>query len=166
MESNSFNTPVGTADPQGNKGDSSSSTQPDTTNAGQNGQGSQIGQGSPTGSLGQSTQTKPSGDDSASMRGAREEADSFGRRAADATSGYLQDAKAKASATVQAGKEYAQDAVNAAGKKIDSVKGQAAEMKQRGMQFAADEPMKAVVYAAAGSAVLTALLVTWMRGRR
>jgi len=166
MESNSFNTPVGTADPQGNKGDSSSSTQADTTNAGQNGQGSQTGQSSPTGSLGQSTQTKPSGDDSASMRGAREEADSFGRRAADATSGYLQDAKAKASATVQAGKEYAQDAVNAAGKKIDSVKGQAAEMKQRGMQFAADEPMKAVVYAAAGSAVLTALLVTWMRGRR
>jgi hypothetical protein len=166
MESNSFNTPVGTADPQGNKGDSSSSTQADTTNAGQSGQGSQIGQGSQSGSTGQSTQTKPSGDDSASMRGAREEADSFGRRAADATSGYLQDAKAKASATVQAGKEYAQDAVNAAGKKIDSVKGQAAEMKQRGMQFAADEPMKAVVYAAAGSAVLTALLLTWMRGRR
>lgn len=160
MESNSFNTPVGTADAQGDKGDSSSLSQADTTNAGQSGQGSQ------SGSMGQSTQTKPSGDDSASMRGAREEADSFGRKAADATSGYLQDAKAKASATVQAGKEYAQDAVNAAGKKIDSVKGQAAEIKQRGMQFAADEPVKAVVYAAAGSAVLTALLLTWMRGRR
>jgi hypothetical protein len=67
---------------------------------------------------------------------------------------------------VQAGKAYAQDAVNAAGKKIESMQGQAADLKQRSVQFAADEPMRAVVYAAAGSAVLTAVLLLWMRGRR
>ncbi|MBT2326174.1 hypothetical protein J7E62_27990 [Variovorax paradoxus] len=88
------------------------------------------------------------------------------RRAADATQGYLQDAKANASAATQTGKTFAQDVVNAAGKKIDSMKGQAADLKQRSMQFAADEPMKAVAYAAAGSAVLTAVLLSLMRGRR
>ena len=99
------------------------------------------------------------------MRGARKGADSFGRKATDTAQSYLQDARTTASATVQAGKEYAQDAVNAAGKKIDSVKDGATNLKQRGVQFAADEPMKAVAYAAAGSAVLTAVLLIWMRGR-
>ena len=100
------------------------------------------------------------------VRRATEDADSMGRKAADAAQGYLQDAQAKASAAAQAGKAYAKDAVNAAGKKIDSMKGQAADLKQRGMQFASDEPMKAVAYAAAGSAVLTAILISLMRGRR
>jgi len=100
------------------------------------------------------------------VRRATEDADSMGRKASDAAQGYLQDAQAKASAAAQAGKTYAKDAVNAAGKKIDSMKGQAADLKQRGMQFASDEPMKAVAYAAAGSAVLTAVLLSLMRGRR
>ena len=84
----------------------------------------------------------------------------------DANQGYLQEAKAKVSVAAQTGKAYAQDAVNAAGKKIDGMNDQAADLKQRGVQFAADEPMKAVAYAAAGSAVLTAVLLTLMRGRR
>ncbi|MDM0032107.1 hypothetical protein QTI33_08145 [Variovorax sp. J22P271] len=46
------------------------------------------------------------------------------------------------------------------------MKGQAADLKQRGMHFAADEPMKAVAYAAAGSAVVTAVLLRLMRARR
>lgn len=149
MESNSFNTSAGSVDAQGHSGESSPAAWGDSRETGQPGQ----------------RQHQP-GDDSVAMRNAREDADSFGRKAADATQGYLQDAKAKASATVQAGKDYAKDAVNAAGKKIDSVKDQAAELRQRGMQFAADEPMKAVAYAAAGSAIVTAVLLTLMRGRR
>ncbi|MDM0078625.1 hypothetical protein QTH90_29755 [Variovorax sp. J2P1-59] len=88
------------------------------------------------------------------------------RTAPDATQDYLQDAKSKASAAVETGKAYAQAAVNAAGKKIDDVKGQAADLKQRGVEYAAQEPMKAVAIAAAGSAVVTALLMTLMRARR
>ncbi|MDM0109342.1 hypothetical protein QTH97_30740 [Variovorax sp. J22R24] len=88
------------------------------------------------------------------------------RAAAEATQGYLQDAKNKASAAAETGKAYAQSAVNAAGKKINDVKDQAADLKQRGMEYAAQEPMKAVAIAAAGSAVVTALLMTLMRARR
>ena len=89
-----------------------------------------------------------------------------GRTAAGAAQGYLHDAKTRASAEAEPGKAYAQAAVNAAGKKIHDVKGKAADLKERGMQFAAEEPMKAVAYAAAGSAVVTALLMTLVRGRR
>lgn len=106
------------------------------------------------------------GDDDASIRRAREDTDTFGRRGVDTTQVHLQDAKAAASATVQAGKSHAKDAVNSAGKKIDSMKAQAAGLKQRSLQFAADEPMKTVAYAAAGGAALTAVLMTLGRGRR
>lgn len=113
------------------------------------------------------SQGSQSGDDDASIRRAREDADSFGRGAVDTTQVYLQNAKkAVPSATVQAGKGYAQDAVKPAGQKINSMKGQAADLKQRGLQFAADEPMKTVAYAAAGGAALTAVLMTLVRGRR
>ena len=142
MENNSFNIPANTADAQANATGSTGTAWSEPS------QGSQ------------------SHDDGASIRGAREDVDSFGRKAAETAQSYLQDAKAKASATVQAGKEYAQDAVNAAGEKIDSMKGHAADLKQRGMQFTADEPMKAVVCAAAASALVTAVLLIWMRGRR
>ncbi len=146
MERDSLNQPTDSADAQGSTGESSGPAWGDSREAGQ---ARQRGDG-----------------DGASMRKATEDADSFGRSAADATQGYLQDVKAKASSTVEAGKSYAQDAVNAAGKKIDSMKGQAADLKQRGTQFATDEPMKAVAYAAAGSAVVTAVLMTLMRRRR
>jgi hypothetical protein len=152
MERDSFNQPTNSADAQGSSGESSGPAWGDAREPGQprqRGDGGQTGDG-----------------DGASMRKATEDADSFGRSAADATQGYLQDVKAKASATVEAGKSYAQDAVNAAGKKIDSMKGQAADLKQRGVQFAAEEPMKAVAYAAACSAVVTAVLMTLMHRRR
>jgi len=118
------------------------------------------------GVVGEPGQDAQDGDGEASMRKATEDADSFGRSAADATQGYLQEAKAKANATLVAGKGYAREAVNAAGEKFGSMKDQAADLKHRGLQFAADEPMKAIAFAAAGSAVLTAVLLTWMRGRR
>ncbi|MEJ8810365.1 hypothetical protein WKW77_04750 [Variovorax ureilyticus] len=102
----------------------------------------------------------------ASMRRALDDADEIGRRTADAAQGYFQEAKGKASAAAQAGKAYAENAVNAAGKKIDDMKDQAAALQQRSMQFVADEPLKAVACAAAAGGVLTALLMSWSRARR
>ena len=96
----------------------------------------------------------------ASMRQAMEDADSVGRRGAEATPADLQ---AKVTGALQAGKAYAQDAVNAAGQKIDSLKDQAADLSQRGRHFAAEEPMKAMAWAAAGGAML-ALLFSMRRG--
>lgn len=100
------------------------------------------------------------------MRRALDDADEIGRRTADAAQGYFQEAKGKANAAAQAGKAYAENAVNAAGKKIDDMKDQAAALKQRGMQFVADEPLKAVACAAAAGGVLTAVLMSLRRSRR
>jgi len=116
---------------------------------------------------GNSTETSQTDDATgASMRRALEDADDVGRRTSDPKLSYLQDAKSQVSAAAHAGKVYAQDAVNAAGKKIEDMKGQAAELKQRGMQFAAEEPMKTVAFAAAAGALLTAVLLSSMRSRR
>ena len=99
--------------------------------------------------------------DPASTRRSTEDGDSAGT-----AEGYLQEAKAKAAGAAQAAKTYAKDAVNAAGEKIESMKGQASELRERSTAYVSEEPWKAVVYAAAGSAVLTALLLLFMRGRR
>ena len=113
------------------------------------------------------TRQSQSGDGAGAwMRRAGEDADDFGRKAADTSDGYLKDAKTRAADVAQKGKAYAQDAVNAAGKKIDGMKNQAADLRQRGIQFAAAEPIKAVAYAAAGSAMLTALLISFTRRHR
>ncbi len=149
MESNSSNSLTETVGVHDNSSGSSDSAWSDTREPGRPNQTSQTSDGV-----------------GASMRRAAEDADNLGRTSLDATQGYLQDVKAKVGAAAQTGKTYAQDAVNAAGKKLDGMKDQAADLKQRGMQFAADEPMKAVAYAAAGSAVLTAVLLALMRGRR
>ena len=150
MESNSINPQTETADARGNAGQQySDSAWSDSREPGQRGQTSQTGDGA-----------------GAAMRRAGEDADNFVRKAADSTQDYLQSAIAKASAAAQTGKAYAHDAVNAAGKRIDSMKGQAADLRERGLQFAAAEPLKAVAFAAAGSAVVTAVLLSFMRGRR
>ena len=154
MENNYSNAETGNADARTSTGNSSESLWSDTRDPAQTRQISQRG------------------DDGESMRRAGEDADDFGRKAANAANaanaaeGYLEDAKTRAADAAQKGKAYAQEAVNAAGKKIDGMKNQAADLKQRGIQFAADEPLKAVAYATAGGAVLTALLLSFMRGSR
>ena len=152
MENNYSNAETRNADARASTGNSSESLWSDTRDPAQTRQISQSGD-----------------DDGESMRRAGEDADDFGRKAANAANaaeGYLQDAKTRAADAAQKGKAYAQEAVNAAGKKIDGMKDQAASLKQRGIQFAADEPLKAVAYATAGGAVLTALLLSFMRGSR
>ena len=102
----------------------------------------------------------------ASMRRALDDADEVGRLTGDAEPGFVQEPESRTSAAAQAGKTYAENAVNSAGRKMEDVKHHAAELKQRGMQFVADEPLKAAACAAAAGGVLTAVLMSWMRGRR
>ncbi|GAA4357009.1 hypothetical protein GCM10023165_50500 [Variovorax defluvii] len=102
----------------------------------------------------------------ASMQRAMDDVDQVGRLTTDAGPGASRNPESRAGAAVQAGKAYAKSAVNSAGKKMEDVKTHAAELKQRGMQFVADEPWKAAACAAAAGGVLTAALMSWMRGRR
>lgn len=117
--------------------------------------------------MGYTHKMKQTGQDAAaSLRSSVGAAKDIGRDAIDSARGYAQDAKETAKHAAESGRAYAKDAVNAAGKKIDDLKDQAAQLKAKGAQFVADDPMKAVAYAAAGSAVLTAVLLSLMRGRR
>ena len=148
MESNYQDPHTGSADARASAGNPSDSSQ-SPWNPAQPRQSSQSGGGA-----------------AASMRLAGEDADDVGRKTADSAEGYLNDFQAKAADVAQQGKAYAKDAVNAAGNKVETMKTQAADLKKRGIQLAAADPMKAVAYAAAGSAVLTALLISFTRGRR
>lgn len=100
------------------------------------------------------------------VRNTAEDARELGRSASEAAQGLVQQARSTAKAAADTGRAYAKEAVNAAGKTMEDLKGQATHLKDRGAQFVADKPMKAVAYAAAGSAVLTAVLVSLLRGRR
>lgn len=102
----------------------------------------------------------------ASMRRALDDADEVGRMTADAEPHHQEKPESKAAAALKAGKSYAESAVNSAGRKMEDVKYQAAELKQRGMQYVAHEPWKAAACAAAAGGVLTAMLMSWVRGRR
>ena len=110
--------------------------------------------------------SSPDGATGASMQRALADADEVGRLTDDATPRDLEEPESKASAAAPAGKTYAESAVNSAGKKMEDVKHHAAELKRRGMQFVANEPLKAAACAAAAGGVLTAVLMSWMRGRR
>jgi hypothetical protein len=73
------------------------------------------------------------------------------------------DAKDVASGAANAGRAYARDAVNSAGKKIDHWKGQFDSATEYCSKFIADEPVRAVWMAAIASSLLTAFVVTSMR---
>jgi ElaB/YqjD/DUF883 family membrane-anchored ribosome-binding protein len=67
---------------------------------------------------------------------------------------------------IDSGKEYAQNAVNAAGKRLSAAKEQVGRVADQGTQYVSEQPGRAVAIAAAGGAILGALLVTAMRSRR
>ena len=75
-------------------------------------------------------------------------------------------AKRAASQAVDSGKEYAQNAINAAGKRLTSAKEQMGRAAGQGTQYVSEQPARAVAIAAAGGAILGALLMTAMRSRR
>ncbi|VTU23884.1 hypothetical protein H6CHR_02081 [Variovorax sp. PBL-H6] len=75
-------------------------------------------------------------------------------------------ARQAARQVIDSGKEYAQNAVNAAGKKLTSAKEQMGKAAEQGTQYMSEQPGRAVAIAAAGGAILGALLVSAMRSRR
>jgi ElaB/YqjD/DUF883 family membrane-anchored ribosome-binding protein len=75
-------------------------------------------------------------------------------------------AKRAASQAVDSGKEYAQNAINAAGKKLTAAKEQMGRAAEQGNRYVSEQPARAVAIAAAGGAILGALLMTAMRSRR
>ncbi|MBS0452399.1 MAG: hypothetical protein JSS14_13910 [Proteobacteria bacterium] len=61
---------------------------------------------------------------------------------------------------------YAQDAVNAAGRKIRPPGSFFEGLRWEGQHYVSDQPVRAALVAAAGGAVLTALLIAFVRGGR
>lgn len=101
-----------------------------------------------------------------SIRPQIDEAARLGRDAiADARS-YARDARQTAKAAVDTGRAYARDAAHAAGRKLDDLKTQAGQVSQRGARYVMDDPLRAVMFAVAGGALLTALFLAAMRSDR
>ena len=61
---------------------------------------------------------------------------------------------------------FAQDAVNASGKKIRPPGGRFGGLRWQGEHYVTDQPVRAALIAAAGGAVLTALFIAFLRGGR
>ncbi|MEJ8852182.1 hypothetical protein [Variovorax rhizosphaerae] len=93
-----------------------------------------------------------------------DDARQVGKDAVDKAKGLASDAKRVANDAVDTGRAYAKDAVNAAGKKIDAAKSQLDQTAQYLTKAINDEPVKAVLISAALSAVITALLISAVRG--
>lgn len=123
-------------------------------------------------------EAKQTGQDAANTaRAYGQEAKQLGRDAVDSASAYASDAKqtardavdtgkAYAKDAVDAGKSYAQGAVNAAGRKINDLKDQVGKATEQGAAYVADQPVRSVLIAAAGGALLTAFFLTLMRNDR
>lgn len=98
-----------------------------------------------------------------SVKDGAEEAKALGQDAAMAARSYGRDAKQTAKDAMDSGRAYAKDAVNAAGKKVDDLKDQFSSARKQSEQYIMDQPVRATLIAAAGGAILTALLVSFMR---
>lgn len=131
----------------------------------QSGQSQQSAQGTPS-PQGGSSDTQPDAEEGASMRRSMDAADAVGRNAANAAQGCLQDAEDKAGSVADSAKTYARNAVDAAGQKIQGMKEQAADLRAKGQRYVMDEPIKAIICAAAGGALVTALLIALSAPRR
>jgi len=92
------------------------------------------------------------------------DAQQVGEEAVDKARGVASDAKRVVKDAANTGRTYAMEAVNAAGKKIDSVKTQMGQTTEYLTKAINDEPVKAVLITAALSAGLTALLISATRG--
>jgi hypothetical protein len=101
-----------------------------------------------------------------SVRSNFQDATATGAQALDTAERMASDSMAIASEAVDTGRAYAQDAVDAAGKKIGTVRMDLQGLKEKSFQYIADEPVRSVLYAAVGSALLTALVLAIGRGRR
>ncbi|QNK72959.1 hypothetical protein H7F36_17565 [Variovorax sp. PAMC28562] len=98
-----------------------------------------------------------------SLQDSADDAKVLGRDAASAARSYARDARQTGKDAIETGRAYAQDAVNAAGKKVADIKDQLSTARKQSEQYIMDQPVRATLIAAAGGAVLTALLVSFMR---
>ena len=101
-----------------------------------------------------------------SIRSSADDAMQLGRDALDAAQAYAGDAKDLAGDAADTGRAYAKSAVDAAGKKIGQLKDRMDDARQTSAKYVADEPVRSVLIAAAGGALLTALFLAVMRGSR
>lgn len=98
-----------------------------------------------------------------SLQDSADDARVLGQDAASAARSYARDARQTGKDAIETGRAYAQGAVNAAGKKVADIKDQLLTARKQSEQYIMDQPVRATLIAAAGGAVLTALLVSFMR---
>lgn len=99
-----------------------------------------------------------------SLRANAEDAKATGREALDTAKGLANDARDIAGDAAATGRRYAKDAVGAASAKLRGLSNQASELQVACTRYVAAEPVKSILYAAAGGAAVTALLISFMRG--
>lgn len=101
-----------------------------------------------------------------SMRSSLEDASQTGAEALDTARGVAADLRERAQDAARTGKAYAQNAVNAAGRRLTTWQDQVADAQASCTRYIAQEPVKATLIAAAGGALLTGLLMATLRGHR
>ncbi|RZL90032.1 MAG: hypothetical protein EOP82_17100 [Variovorax sp.] len=101
-----------------------------------------------------------------SIRTSLEDAKETGKQAADTLAGLSGDAKDMAKDAVDTGRAYAQNAVNATGRKIRDFNGRMRDARESCLRTIAEQPVRSTLIAAAGGAALMALLLGLMRGER
>lgn len=107
------------------------------------------------------------GDTVQALRSSASDAKATAGEALDTVRGIAADAKDVAADAVGTGRVYAQDAVNEVGRRIVNLRERAAEWQESCAKQIAAEPVKAVLIAAAGGALLAGLLLAFDRsGRR
>jgi ElaB/YqjD/DUF883 family membrane-anchored ribosome-binding protein len=99
-------------------------------------------------------------------RDAAEAASGIAGEALDTARGVAADAKDVASDAATTAKAYARNAVDESGKKITSLREQAAQWQASCSKQIAAEPVKSVLLAAAGGALLAGLLLAFDRPAR
>ena len=97
---------------------------------------------------------------------AAEGAEQFGHAASNNAKEIASDLKQVAGEAAATTRAYAKDAVNAAGKKIQDLKGQAGQSTDYIVKAINEDPVKAVLIAAAVSSVVTAVLLSATRSSR
>ncbi|MBT2323655.1 hypothetical protein J7E62_15000 [Variovorax paradoxus] len=75
-------------------------------------------------------------------------------------------ARQAARQAIDSGKGYAQNAINATGRKLTAATEQMGRAAEQGTRYVSEQPARAVAIAAAGGAILGALLMAATRSRR
>lgn len=106
------------------------------------------------------------GDTMQTLRASAGDARATAGEAVDTARGVAADAKAVAADAVDTGKAYAHQGAKEAGKKIAGLKSRAADWQASCVKQIAAEPVKSVLVAAAGGALLAGLLLAFDRSER